>query len=92
MVAGRMSSQAVFMMLRRRAEQAEIRAFSPHDLRRSFVSHLLGAGADISLIAKMAGHASVSTTARYDRRGEIEKAKASQLLHLPYKREIEEKL
>ena len=39
------------------------------DLRRTFVSHLLAAGEDISTVAKMAGHSSTQTTARYDRRG-----------------------
>lgn len=80
-----MTAQSVYKMLRRRGEEAGASAFTPHDLRRSFVSHLLAAGEDISIVSKMAGHADVSTTARYDRRGELAKKKAAELLHVPYK-------
>jgi len=82
--AERMTTQAIYNMLARRADLAGVRKFSPHDLRRTFVSDLLDAGADIATVAKMAGHSSVSTTARYDRRPEAAKAKAAGLLHVPY--------
>lgn len=65
--------------LARRAGLGEVR---PHDLRRSYVSALLEARADVLMVARLVGHASPATTARYDLRSAREARSAA--LRLPY--------
>lgn len=83
-VPRRLTPQAVYDVAKRRARQAGIATMSPHDLRRSFVSDLLDAGADVAMAQKLAGHANITTTTKYDRRPEASKRKAAELLHVPY--------
>ncbi len=84
---GRLSDQAIYNLLKKRAQQGGVRDLSCHDLRRSFVSDLLDTGqVDISTVARLCGHAQVTTTAQYDRRGDEAKKKAVSLLHIPYRR------
>jgi site-specific recombinase XerD len=81
-----LTDQAIYHILATRAEQAGVKPFSPHDLRRTFAGDLLDSGADIATVQKLMGHASVATTAGYDRRDAQARRKAIARLHVPYQK------
>jgi len=81
---GRLSSQALYYILKKRARLAGVPNVSPHDLRRTFITNLLDAGANLSINQLLASHASPITTARYDSRPERAKQQAVALLTVPY--------
>ena len=54
------------------------------DLYGKSVSDILDQGVDIARVANIAGHASVDTTCRDDRRPEKTKRVAAGNLHFPY--------
>ncbi|MGC3003702.1 tyrosine-type recombinase/integrase [Streptomyces sp. G35A] len=76
----RLTSQAVYHILKERQIQAGVKDFTPHDLRRTFASMLLANGEDIITVKDAMGHESVATTQKYDRRGDDRLREASKRL------------
>ena len=66
----RLTDQAVYHILQVRQCQAGIAKCAPHDLRRTFATAMLDNGEDLITVKDAMGHASVTTTQQYDRRGE----------------------
>jgi len=79
-----LTTTAMHLILAKRATQAGVSNVSLHDFRRTVTGDLLDKGADIASVASLLGHASVNTTARYDRRGQRARIAASQLVNVPY--------
>ena len=47
------------------AQEAKVLDVTIHDLRRTFVTHVIREGAPMPTVQKLGGHANVSTTVRY---------------------------
>jgi integrase/recombinase XerD len=84
LVVRRLADQAIAVICAARATEAGVAPFTPHDMRRTFISGLLDAGADIATVQRLAGHEDPATTSRYDRRGEVVKQRAIELVHVPH--------
>jgi integrase/recombinase XerD len=85
----RLDGKAIAWKVDRRAREAGIppladgHVCSPHDLRRSYGTGLLDRGEDLATVAKAMRHASVATSAIYDRRDERAVVAAVAKLRVP---------
>lgn len=70
------STTSAHRALIRRAKQAGVSDVAWHDFRRTVAGDLLDHGIDIATVAGILGHSNVTTTQRYDRRGERAKLAA----------------
>ena len=77
-----LTSGAIYKLITRGARRAGLAPLTPHDFRRTYVTQLLERGADLSVVKELAGHADVSTTVLYDRRGERAKKQAASLIEV----------
>jgi integrase len=77
-----LSTSGIVEALKTRGFTASIDDFSPHDLRRTFISVALEQIGDHIYVADQVGHASIDTTRIYDRRGAEKRREAIKALTL----------
>ena len=63
------SPETIYSVVTARTNYVLGEKFTPHDMRRTYISSLLANGVDISTVSKLAGHKSIITTQLYDKRG-----------------------
>ena len=63
------SPETIYSVVTARTSHVLGEKFTPHDMRRTYISSLLANGVDISTVRKLAGHKSIITTQLYDKRG-----------------------
>lgn len=80
-----LSAQSMYDIIKKRADEANVSTFSPHDFRRTLITDLLEMNTNVFTVMKIAGHEDPKTTARYDRRGEKDKQEAATRVHYPHR-------
>lgn len=59
----------VYRLIKSKLQRIGVANVSPHDLRRTFITRLLEQNVDLNTVRQIAGHASITTTTIYDKRG-----------------------
>lgn len=67
-IENRLSPSGLDYMLSTLQALSGVERFTPHDLRRTFITQLLEKGVDLNTVRQLAGHSDVGTTTRYDKR------------------------
>jgi integrase len=74
------SKWQVWKLLQEVGDGAKLAHFTPHDLRRTYVTAFLRKRGDLSMAKNLARHANEATTARYDMRKKEEIAEAAEVV------------
>jgi len=78
----RLSARSVQRLVAKVTETTGLnKSATPHTIRHSFATHMLGSGADLRSIQELLGHKSLSTTQRYTHVGVEELAKVYDKAH-----------
>lgn len=69
-------------ILKKYCDAAGVDTVTPHDLRRTFATRLIDKNVDLVTVKNLMGHANITTTSLYDRRGEDTMRRAAGMVEI----------